>query len=162
MNHFSIKTQAGAFRADFTDQGLSRLHFPGTFEVTDPAPGSGEASLTRRWRQLTSEAVMAVLKGHRPGTLPPLDLGTATPFQRRVWALLRAIPPGQTLSYAAVAARAGSPKGSRAVGGACAANPLPLLIPCHRVLAANGRIGGFSGGIDWKRRLLTIEGVPVK
>lgn len=72
------------------------------------------------------------------------------------------IPPGETRSYGEIAAALGQPLASRAVGGACGANPIPVLVPCHRVLAANGRLGGFSGGLDWKRRLLAIEGVFAK
>lgn len=90
--------------------------------------------------------------------LPPLDLHGGTTFQQRVWQELRKIPPGRTRSYAEVAAAVGSPQAARAVGGACGANPIPLLVPCHRVLASGGRLGGFSGGLDWKRRLLALEG----
>lgn len=72
------------------------------------------------------------------------------------------IPRGATMSYGEIAAKLNNPRASRAVGGACGANPIPLLVPCHRVLAANGRLGGFSGGLDWKRRLLAIEGITVK
>jgi O-6-methylguanine DNA methyltransferase len=66
---------------------------------------------------------------------------------------------GQTKGYAQIAKEIGSPKAARAVGGACGANPVPLIIPCHRVLAANVKLGGFSGGLDWKLRLLAAEGV---
>jgi len=88
---------------------------------------------------------------------------TGTPFQRRVWAALRAIPPGQTLTYAALARDLGT--GARAVGGACRANPCPIAVPCHRVVAANG-LGGFAGDssgrrLEVKRRLLRHEGCSV-
>ena len=66
---------------------------------------------------------------------------------------------GQTFSYGEVAKAIGRPKAVRAVGGACGANPIPVLIPCHRVLAAGGKIGGFSGGLDWKRTLLARENI---
>jgi len=68
------------------------------------------------------------------------------------------IPPGQTRSYGEIARAIGNPKAVRAVGGACGANPIPVLVPCHRVLAAHRKIGGFSSGLDWKRQLLAIEG----
>jgi O-6-methylguanine DNA methyltransferase len=71
---------------------------------------------------------------------------------------MRAIPFGKTLSYQEIALSIGNPKACRAVGGACGANPIPLLIPCHRVLAAHKHLGGFSGGLDWKIKLLTREG----
>ena len=86
---------------------------------------------------------------------------TGTDFQGRVWHALQKIPRGATSSYGAIARQIGRPKAVRAVGGACGANPLPVVIPCHRVLAANGRLGGFSGGLDWKRRLLAAEGVTL-
>lgn len=72
------------------------------------------------------------------------------------------IPRGETKSYGEIAMELHRPLASRAVGGACGANPIPVLVPCHRVLAANGRLGGFSGGLEWKRRLLAIEGIAVK
>ena len=86
----------------------------------------------------------------------PLDIrGTA--FQRRVWEALRAIPAGQTLSYAAVAARLGSPGSARAVAGACAANRLAVAIPCHRVVAGDGSLAGYRWGVERKRALLDRE-----
>ena len=69
------------------------------------------------------------------------------------------IPLGHTSSYGALANAIGKPKAVRAVGGACGANPIPVLVPCHRVLAANNKIGGFSSGLDWKRKLLARERV---
>ncbi len=82
-----------------------------------------------------------------------------TPFQRRVWQELTAIPYGQTRSYGELAAALGT--APRALGGACGRNPIPVVIPCHRVLAADRRLGGYSGldGIETKRFLLTLEGV---
>ncbi len=86
----------------------------------------------------------------------PLDIrGTA--FQRRVWEILRAIPPGETASYAEVARRLGNPAAVRAVAGACAANPLAIAIPCHRVTASDGRLAGYRWGVERKRRLIESE-----
>ena len=86
----------------------------------------------------------------------PLDIrGTA--FQRRVWEVLRAIPPGKTASYAEVAARLGKPSAARAVAGACAANALAVAVPCHRVVASNGELAGYRWGVARKRRLLERE-----
>ncbi|MDH4121220.1 MAG: methylated-DNA--[protein]-cysteine S-methyltransferase [Deltaproteobacteria bacterium] len=81
-----------------------------------------------------------------------------TPFQRQVWQELSRIPHGQTMTYGALAARIGQPSAARAVGGANGANPLPLLIPCHRVVAGNG-LGGYSSGLEIKRFLLNLEGI---
>jgi AraC family transcriptional regulator of adaptative response/methylated-DNA-[protein]-cysteine methyltransferase len=87
----------------------------------------------------------------------PLDIrGTA--FQQRVWQALRAIPPGQRVSYADVAARIGAPKAIRAVASACAANALAVAIPCHRVVRMDGGLGGYRWGIERKRELLAAEG----
>jgi O-6-methylguanine DNA methyltransferase len=108
---------------------------------------------------LTKAALESVLSGTSPGELPPLDISAGTDFQKRVWSALRRIPAGQTKSYSEIAAEIGSERAVRAVGRACGANPIPVLIPCHRVVASGGKLGGFSGGLDWKKRLLSIEGV---
>ncbi len=90
----------------------------------------------------------------------PLDLSTVPAFHRRVYDVTCAIPPGRTQTYGEVAAQVGEAGAARAVGQALGRNPFPLIIPCHRVLAAGGRAGGFSGagGVATKQRLLAIEG----
>ena len=87
----------------------------------------------------------------------PLDV-SGTPFQRRVWEALRAIPCGETRSYGDLAAALGNPKASRAVGGANGANRIAVLIPCHRVVAADGTLGGYAWGLEIKAELLRREG----
>lgn len=87
--------------------------------------------------------------------LPVLTAGT--PFQRRVWETLRQIPAGTTISYGELANRIGSPTASRAVGMANGSNPIPIVVPCHRVIGANGKLTGFGGGMDRKRWLLSHE-----
>jgi methylated-DNA-[protein]-cysteine S-methyltransferase len=87
----------------------------------------------------------------------PVDLSSGTPFQRRVWETVSAIPYGQTMTYGQVAWEVGCPKGARAVGQAMGKNPVPLVVPCHRVVGSNGGLGGFGGGLDLKRRLLDME-----
>jgi len=100
------------------------------------------------------------LAGYFQGTLftfrTPVRV-QGTPFQERVWEILSRIPYGETRTYGWVARCAGTPGGARAVGQANARNPLPLVVPCHRVVAANGRLGGFSSGRDQKRFLLALE-----
>jgi AraC family transcriptional regulator, regulatory protein of adaptative response / methylated-DNA-[protein]-cysteine methyltransferase len=86
----------------------------------------------------------------------PLDLA-GTEFERRVWAALEEIPYGETRSYAQIAGAIGAPKAARAVGAACGKNPVPLVIPCHRVVREGGDLGGFGCGIEIKRRLLDRE-----
>jgi methylated-DNA-[protein]-cysteine S-methyltransferase len=84
-----------------------------------------------------------------------------TPFQRDVWAALRTIPVGETISYAELARRVGRPGAFRAVGAANGQNPVGVVVPCHRVIAADGTLGGYAGGLDRKRWLLAHEGAPV-
>jgi len=86
-----------------------------------------------------------------------LDLSEATSFQRQVWEKTRLIPYGETRSYAWVAEQIGKPQAVRAVGQALGKNPLPLIIPCHRVLNSNGQLGGFGGGVEMKKQLLSLE-----
>jgi len=91
----------------------------------------------------------------------PLDNGGWTPFQRAVAEALAGVPCGETVSYAGLAEAAGHPRAQRAVGSFMAANPFPVLVPCHRVLPASGAPGNFAAGREWKLRLLELEGFPV-
>jgi methylated-DNA-[protein]-cysteine S-methyltransferase len=86
-----------------------------------------------------------------------LKLDGLTPFQRKVLVAISKIPPGETMTYGDVAKAAGKPGAARAVGNVMARNPIPLILPCHRVVASNG-LGGFTGGLDMKRKLLKLEG----
>ncbi|MCL0053233.1 methylated-DNA--[protein]-cysteine S-methyltransferase [Dehalococcoidales bacterium] len=95
--------------------------------------------------------------GHNAAFPDELDLSPATPFQREVWEITRLIPYGETRSYAWVAEQIGRPKAVRAVGQALSRNPLPIIIPCHRVVTSEGKLGGYSGGVEMKRYLLYLE-----
>jgi len=95
--------------------------------------------------------------GHRVIFPDELDFSGATPFQRQVWEETRLIPYGETRSYAWVARQVGKPKAARGIGQAMASNPLPIIIPCHRVIASDGKLGGFGGGLEMKRQLLALE-----
>ncbi len=100
--------------------------------------------------------VIALVERPQDGLELPLDVrGTA--FQRRVWEALRALPPGQTITYTALAARVGAPSGARAVAAACASNPLAVAIPCHRVVRSDGALAGYRWGVERKRALLGRE-----
>jgi methylated-DNA-[protein]-cysteine S-methyltransferase len=103
------------------------------------------------------ERLKAYFAGHKADFPDRLDLYGATPFQRAVWEAARLIPYGQTRSYTWVAGQIGKPTAVRAVGQALGRNPLPVIVPCHRVLAINGAIGGFSGGLEMKGFLLSLE-----
>jgi O-6-methylguanine DNA methyltransferase len=103
----------------------------------------------------TGEWLDRYFSGHAPAD-PPLELRGA-PFEVRVWAALRLIPPGRTVSYAEIARQIGAPGASRAVGMANGANPIALIVPCHRVIGSNGTLTGYGGGLDRKAWLLDHE-----
>jgi len=98
------------------------------------------------------------LAGKRDTFDVPLDLSQGTLFQRQVWRVLQRVPYGKLRSYQWIAARVGGPQYARAVGNAVGANPIPIVIPCHRIVAQDATLGGFSGGLSMKRKLLSLEG----
>lgn len=91
----------------------------------------------------------------------PLDVSFGTPFEQLVWRALQQIPYGQTISYATLASNIGKPTAFRAVANANGKNPISIIIPCHRVIASDGRLGGYTGGVDIKKQLLNLENVLV-
>jgi methylated-DNA-[protein]-cysteine S-methyltransferase len=132
------------------ETGLRKLLFGGK-------PESG-------WREDPAALAEPVrqLRAYFAGELRDFDLPLApagTPFQLRVWRELRNIPYGQTISYGELARRIGSPNGSRAVGLANGANPISIVVPCHRVIGSNGKLTGYGGGLENKERLLALERV---
>jgi len=109
------------------------------------------------------EALVAYVKGDHDAFVElPVDLGAATPFAAQVYDTLRYVRAGQLVSYGALANACGRPGAARAIGRIVGANPLPLIVPCHRVVAADGSLGGFSGGLGVKRWLLAHEGVAAR
>ena len=145
----TITAADGAITA--VDFGAGRASPHGLARETCSGPGPNDGVLAEAARQLTE-----YFDGDlREFTLPVEPEGTS--FRRRVWAAMQAIPYGQTRSYGDLARDLDS--APRAVGGACGANPIPLIIPCHRVVGAGGALGGFSGGAgcDTKRQLLALE-----
>jgi methylated-DNA-[protein]-cysteine S-methyltransferase len=109
-----------------------------------------------------TDGIVALLAGAKRDLREVLlDMAGIPEFNRRVYELARTIPPGSILTYGEIAMRLGAPGTARAVGQALGQNPFPIVVPCHRVLAADGRMGGFSapGGVATKRRMLEIEGV---
>jgi len=155
-----ISARDGQFAARYSEKGLAELNFPkvGSARRADRTPQRGVPTKIRAWHRATKFALKNILAGRKPKNLPPLDLD-GTDFQKNVWNELRKISLGKTKSYGEIAQAISKPKAVRAVGGACGANPIPVLVPCHRVLAANKKLGGFSGGLDWKRSLLKREGI---
>jgi len=160
MKHWTtFETELGPkvrIALEWNDRGLRSLRLL----EEGPTPPPGEAP---PWVEELIGRLKAYLggSGYELGT-PPLDLEGLPPFHRRVFEVLLGTRPGQTLTYGEVALLAGSPGAARAVGQAVAHNPLPLLVPCHRVLAAKGP-GGFSlfGSLATKARLLALEGVEL-
>ena len=124
------------------------------------APGARESPPPEDVRRAI-DAIAALLGGDpRDLSTVVLDMEGVPEFNRRVYAVARTIPPGETLTYGEVAERLGERGAAQAVGQALGRNPFPIVVPCHRVLAAGGRLGGFSapGGVATKRRMLAIEG----
>lgn len=119
------------------------------------ATGARSSSVTLRKAR---KQLVEYLGGARTSFDLPIDVSRGTMFQRRVWKTLRAIPYGQLWSYRGLASRVGGVQYARAVGGAVGANPLPIVLPCHRVIAQDATLGGFSCGLPAKRRLLALEG----
>jgi O-6-methylguanine DNA methyltransferase len=106
----------------------------------------------------THRQLLDYLAGERDIFDVPLDLSHGTPFQRQVWRTLLRVPYGKLRSYQWIALRVGGRQYARAVGNAVGANPLPIVIPCHRIVAHDASLGGFSGGLSMKRKLLSLEG----
>lgn len=105
-----------------------------------------------------AERIDAYLGGNGERLTLPFDLAGGTPLQRAVWLAIAKIPHGETISYTQLAEKVGFPRAVRAVASACGANPVPLVIPCHRVVAKDGTLGGFSlGGLEVKEKLLALE-----
>jgi methylated-DNA-[protein]-cysteine S-methyltransferase len=119
-------------------------------------PRTGAGAIVRQAEQELRE----YFAGRRRTFTVKLDL-EGTEFQRKAWQAMRKIPFGETISYGDQARKVGKPKAYRAVGSANGKNPIPIIVPCHRVLASDGSLGGYSLGLSMKRRLLALEGVSV-
>jgi O-6-methylguanine DNA methyltransferase len=148
----TVQTKLGTFTIEYTARGISRVGFP-------PAKRREEQNATEHpafVRKFCAE-LRRYATGERRACRAPVDLSSGTRFQRHVWRAMARIPHGQTRSYAWIAQKLRKPGSTRAVGAACGANPVPLIVPCHRVVRADGSLGGFSGGLHWKKRLLKLE-----
>lgn len=150
-----LRSPWGTLAAWHSETGLTRLDY----DWRGPAPAalfacSGRAAVLR-------DALNSYFAGE-PVTFDAvtLDLSAGTPFQQEVWRAIRAVPRGETWSYGTVARRVGKPGAARAIGQAMGANPIPIVVPCHRVIGVNG-LGGYTGGLEWKRRLLSLEGASI-
>ncbi|MDE3139225.1 MAG: methylated-DNA--[protein]-cysteine S-methyltransferase [Acidobacteriota bacterium] len=151
QSYVTVDSREGPWTLEGSEKGVSRVFMPHEFSPVDSPRAC--ATLEDAASQLEE-----YFRGDRRVFDVLLDEPPATTFQREVWGALRSLPYGTTATYAEVAALTGRPRAARAVGNANHANPWPVLLPCHRVVASNG-IGGYGGGERLKRFLLALEGV---
>jgi methylated-DNA-[protein]-cysteine S-methyltransferase len=155
-----FKIKSGWIGLSGSPKGLSRTTLP---QSSEDAVASllGNDTLSYAFNPAFFEILIhkleAYFEGHKIDFPEKIDLSEATPFQRKVWEATRSIPYGQTRSYSWVADQIRRPQSFRAVGGALGRNPLPIIVPCHRVLATDGSLCGFAGGLTMKQLLLLIE-----
>lgn len=165
MEWTHVSTPDGWVQLGWTNRGLARVCLPRLVsEGTESFRFRFESrsSVPLDWWDAAIEELHRFLKGEPVlQSRVPLDLPDQPPFWRKVWLALRKIPCGQVISYKELAIRVRSPRAVRAVGQACAANPIPLWIPCHRVVRSDGSLGGYSQGLEWKIRLLKREGISL-
>ena len=161
-----VNTALGAFGALLTPLGLQKLTYPDepleTLHIwaRKHYPQANIVAADSRLQAL-SEQLTAYFQGDLREFDFPLDLA-GTPFQKEVWNALQKIGYGETRTYGQLAAALGRPAASRAVGAANGANPIPILVPCHRVIGSNNKLIGYGGGLALKKRLLETEGVFVQ
>ena len=153
-------TNLGTGAVAVTSQGVCRVWLPGDDLSDIDRSASGESELARKAAKQLEQYFQGCLQQFDLS----VDISSLTLFQQQVLRLTMEIPYGTVLTYGQLAKRVGSPKAARAVGGALAANPIPVIIPCHRVLASTGALTGFSGagGVLMKKNLLTLEGVDFR
>jgi methylated-DNA-[protein]-cysteine S-methyltransferase len=143
-----------------SERGLVAMTLPQySVEETEQLLGNRLNQATRSSNRFVGlvERFKLYFKGEKAIFPDELDLSEATLFQRNVWQATRLIPYGETRSYLWLAKQIGKPEAVRAVGQTLGRNPLPVIVPCHRVVASNGGLGGFTGGIEMKKRLINLE-----
>jgi len=158
LYYLETENRFGRVLLTASDQGLAGCYFIGQKYMPDIAP---------QWQPAPQHAILQQaarqLNAYAGGNLQRFDLPFAfaegTEFQQRVWRAIAAIPFGETITYAELARRVGSPNAVRAAGAATGRNPISVIVPCHRVLGSNGSLTGYAGGLDRKKALLTLEGV---
>ncbi len=149
------ESPVGWIRIEVGEKGLRRLDYVSEGDMESEVVGSDEGELIKRVKKELEE----YFEGKRKKFEIKIEWTIGTEFQRRVWRELLKIPYGQVVSYKDVAERIGNPNAVRAVGGANGKNPMAVVVPCHRVVNANGGLGGYSSGLKIKRKLLDLEGV---
>ena len=159
MNYCYLDTPVGALLIAGDDEAIREIRFPSKSGASRADVGWTEAGRTQSKRGAIADAARQ-LREYFAGRRTEFDLPLApvgTAFQLTVWRELQGIPYGETISYGELARRVGNPQASRAVGAANGRNPIPIVIPCHRVIGANGKLTGFGGGIPTKQTLLALE-----
>jgi len=150
-------TPWGRMAAAATAKGLVRVVLPRQARGEEAGRGAPCGPAAKAHAALARREILEYLEGRRREFTVPVDLEGVPPFHRQVLLACGEIPYGRTVTYGQLAARVGRPRAARAVGQAMAGNPVPLVIPCHRVVASGGGLGGYGGGLDLKRRLLALE-----
>jgi len=158
VKEFFYKSPVGMIRLSLSAVGLKGVSL---------LRGSSAGNVVRDEQSAYAEKCIGWLDAYFSGAEPEVarpsfDWSEATPFQKEVWSGLMKVPFGRVVSYGALAAAVGRPRGARAVAGAMARNPIPLFVPCHRVVRSNGGLGGFGAGISWKLSLLRHEGLMIR
>jgi methylated-DNA-[protein]-cysteine S-methyltransferase len=155
-----LKTDIGAVRVTASMLGILQVDLMGKTFTPSHTPGSEPQSEAKEIACKGLEQILEYLDGRRKFFDLPIDWALVTPFQKNVLEITQFIPYGEVLTYGQIAAKLGKPGASQAVGGALGRNPMPIIIPCHRVVASNGNLTGFSAaeGLVTKQQLLELEG----
>lgn len=159
-----IEADAGRFGVGVSERGLLAILLPNAADQRDQVLGrlAGQFQLGEQSDRLREacQQLREYFAGERREFDLELDL-RGTSFQVDAWNAVAAVPYGETTSYGEIARRIGRPDAVRAVGAANGANPIPIVVPCHRIIGSNGKLTGYGGGLDLKRWLLKLEGIPV-
>ena len=151
----TLDTPLGRLQIKATENGLCGIWFPS--RARNPVPSSGKNKVMT----VAKQELSAYFAGDLTAFSVPLDW-QGTRFQESVWQALLAVPFGETVTYGDIARAIGRPRSSRPVGGAVGKNPLPIIVPCHRIIGSDRSLTGFTGGLDIKIRLLELEGHSIK
>lgn len=157
---YAFRTELGWMAISSSEIGICRLGLPRNTAEEAYHAINETGSSDRQYPSIFNDIVSRIIRyfaGFKVSFQDELDLSEATDFKRKVWNITRRIPYGETRSYIWVAEHFGSPQAVRAVGQALSYNPLPIIIPCHRVIRRDGGLGGYTGGLELKRYLLWLE-----
>ena len=148
---YSLKVKQCWIKIVHSKKGIKKIYFPSKKTIKYCV------SELPRFVISAGKQLQAYFSGKKVKYYCPLDLSGYGKFDLAVWQAAKAIPYGKTKSYEWIAKRIGKPRSARAVGNALGRNPVPIIIPCHRIIKKDGSLGGFGGGIAWKKRLLELE-----